>query len=40
MKKNIGLKSFTDNYYVDDESEQRYVEENGVVKEIQLRDGR
>lgn len=40
-KKNIGLKSFTNyNYVVDEESEQRFVEENGVNKEIQLRDGR
>ena len=41
MKNRLGSKSFTDlNNYFDEESEQRFVEEYGANREVQLRDGR
>lgn len=41
IKKKIGIKMLTDyNFDVDEESEQRFIEEYGANITIQLRDGR
>lgn len=41
MKNKISIQSLTYYYYeIDEDSEQRLIEENGANKSIKLRDGR